>query len=176
MNDDGGEKVIDMSSKFSIDALIKNATARAAENPNAEAEPGDDPDDGANGVPSLEKLAPLPRPGDPYKAIARPASKPLSTLHLIKADGTIWSYPYSCRVEGPHLVYADDAAKTLVVVLKFSGLVGTEVTLSGRKLEQMVNFLGHHRIAWVREQAKGKIAKDGEGPVITGIHIKTLER
>jgi hypothetical protein len=175
MNDDG-DNVIDVSKKFSIDTLIKNASARAAGNTEAAAKPTEDLEGETEGVPSLEELAPLPRPGDPYKAMARPSSKPLPTLHLLLADGTSRSYPYACRVEGPHLVHADDAARSLVVVLKFSSQNFIDVTLAGRKLELLIHLLGQHRIAWLREQAKGKIARDGDEPVITKIDIKELER
>jgi hypothetical protein len=177
MSDESEEKVIDMNSKISIEALIKKAQARAADEEEAEPDSGGDDEDVLDGgVPSLEKLMPLPQPGDPYKARARPSSKPLPTLFLLKNDGTIWSYPYACRVEGPHLVPAGDAAGNLVVVLKFSGITATEVTLTGRKLEQLVNQLGYQRIAWLREQAKGKISKDADQPVITGIVIKDLAK
>ena len=176
MSDESGEKVIDLSNKISIEALIKKAAARAADEEEAPADFDGEEDDGLDGVPSLEKLTPLPQPGDPYKAYARPSAKPLPTLCFLKNDGTVWSYPYACRVEGPHLVPAGDAANNLVVVLKFSGIAGTEVTLSGRKLELLVNLLGYQRIAWVREQAKAKIGKDSDEPVITGILIKELGR
>ena len=124
----------------------------------------------------FEQLSPLPTPGDPYKAYARPSNRPLPSLSLLKADGTVWTYPYACRVEGPHLVSAEDAAKHWVVVLKFAGLVGIEVMLYGRRLEQLTNYLAYHRIAWVREQPKGKIVQETDAPVVTGISIKELER
>src|SRR5258707_1210853 len=139
-----------LDKKFNIDSLLKQAAARAAEDSEPDIE--SDHDDDESDVPSLDKLSPLPRPGDPYKAYSRPPARPVASLSLLKADGAVWTYPYSCRVEGPHMVPAKDADNSLVVVLKFSGLTGIVVTLTGRRLEQMTNYLAAHRIAWVREQ------------------------
>lgn len=177
MSVDAGEKAIGLPEKFSIEDLMKQAATRAAGGDAAgPAGREDDAGDGPDGLPSLDQLSALPQPGDPYKAYSRASNRPLPTLFLVKADGTFWSYPYSCRVEGPHLVRADDAAGNLVVVLRFSGLAGIEVTLAGRRLEQLTNYLGHHRIAWVRELARGKLGVDEGGPVVTGITVRELER
>ena len=170
-----GDEMV-LPAKFNIEDLIKQAKAQAAEDGEAASATAEEEAGEPEGMPSLDRLMPLPRPGDPYKAYARPANAPLPTLCLLKSDGTVWSYPYSCRVEGPHLVPAKDSAKNLVLVLRFSGIVATEITLAGRKLEQLTLYLGHHRVGWVREMAKGKLGQDDGGPVITGIAIKELER
>jgi hypothetical protein len=171
MSDD----VIDLPNKFDIEALMRQAAARAADGEAVAETAEPEHDDDADGLPPLDQLSPLPSPGDPYKAFSRPAGRAVPSLFLLKADGTTWGYPYACRVEGPHLVPAKDAAGNLVVVLRFSGLTGIEVTLTGRRLETMVNYLGHHRLTWIREQAKGKFEGHGSDPVVTGITIKELK-
>jgi hypothetical protein len=161
----GADELI-LPEKFDIEGLIRQAAARAGEQETANEPEGD-------GLPTLEQLSPLPRPGDPYKAFSRPSNKQLPTLSLLKSDGTSWSYPYSCRVEGPHVVPANDAASNLVVLIKFSGLTGIEVT--GHQLDAMSNYIAHQRIAWVREMPKGKFPPEPNAPVVTGIFVKTLE-
>jgi hypothetical protein len=169
------EKVSDLSEKFNIKALLEQASARAAQGPETDA---DMDDDGGrqHGVPSLDKLTPLPKPGDAYIAYARPTNLPVPTIFFIKSDGTVWGHPYANRAEGPHLVPADDAGKGWMIVLRFSGLVPTEAILTGRRLDALHNYLGDQRIRWVRELPKGKTATDPDAPVITGIIVKELER
>lgn len=160
-----------LPAKFNIEEMMRQAASRAAGADDA-AMPAGDPGDEPDGVGAMEELSPLPMPGDPYLAWARTSNKSLPTLSLLKADGTVWSYPYACRVEGPHLLVADDAARSLVVVLRFSGLTGIEVTIAGRKLNRLVSYLAGHRVAWVRELPKGKLGQEDGIPVVTAILIK----
>jgi hypothetical protein len=164
-----------LTGKVDLEKIVQLAMARAAggESP---AENGWDGEAEDGNVLPFEQLSPLPTPGDPYKAFARPSARSLPSLSLLKADGTVWTYPYACRVEGPHLMPADDAAKNWVVLLKFAGLTGIHVMLYGRRLEHLTNFLAHQRTAWVREQPKGKIVQETDAPVVTAITIKELER
>ena len=173
MTDDADGKVIDLPEKFSIRTLIDQAAARPAGE--AETVPAEENDDGPEGVPALDKVPPLPRPGDPYKAYARPAGRAVPTLFCIMADGTIWGFPYANRAEGPHLVPAGDAGKGRAIVLQFSGIGPVEIRLNGRRLDQLHNYLGHHRMVWVREFPKGRVMADPDAPAITGIDIIRLE-
>jgi hypothetical protein len=166
-----------LSEKVDLEKTIQLAMARAATGGQSPSDDGADSEGEENSsVLPFERLSPLPTPGDPYKAYARQSNRPLPSLSLLKADGTVWTYPYACRVEGPHLVPADDAAKNWVVVLKFAGLAGIQVMLYGRRLEQLTMHLSYQRTAWVREQPKGKLLPESTEPVVTGITIKEVER
>ena len=166
-----------LSEKVDLEKIVQLAMARAATGDESPSDGESDAEGEENSsVLPFDRLSPLPAPGDPYKAFARPANRPLPSLSLLKADGTVWTYPYSCRVEGPHLVPAEDTAKNWVVVLKFAGLAGIQIMLYGRRLEQLTNYLAHHRTAWVREQPKGKLIQEADAPVVTAIAIKEVER
>ena len=115
MGVDRGDEVIDRGRTLSITELIEKTTAAPAPPERQErTEPA------AETLPPLDKLTPLPKPGDPYKAYARPDNQMLPTLHLLKSDGQKWGFPYSCRVEGPHMLFSDDPGKGAVIVLASS--------------------------------------------------------
>ena len=155
--------------KFDIEELIRRTSERREE---AEATPAKaEPDE----LPTLDKLAPLPAPGDPYKAFARPANKMVPTLHLLLGDGRRCGFPYAGLVEGPHLLPGDDPGKGGVIVLRFSASVIVEVTIAGRRLDELHNYLGDHRVAWVRELPKGKVVRDDGSSVVARIEIGQAE-
>ena len=105
---------------------------------------------------AFEDLPPLPRAGDPYKAWARIDNKPVPTLHCLLADGQVRGFSLG-NLDSIDLL-GDDAGQGLVIVLRFDGIVAVEVRLSGRKLGTLHTYLGFHRVAWVRELPKGKLA------------------
>jgi hypothetical protein len=171
MSVDGDGKVVDLAAKFNIRELIEHTSARRGQEAE-EPEPGET---GTETLPPLDQLVALPSPGDRYKAHARPANQVLPTLFILKGDGQKWAFPYSGLVEGPHMLSGDDPGKGLAVVLRFSASVTVDVTLVCRNVDDLHNYLGYHRIAWVRELPKGKIIKDDGSPVITRIAIGRAE-
>ena len=173
--DDNG-KVVDLAEKFNIKELLEQTAARREQEKEAAAsEPPKQTEAGVDTVPSLEKLAALPKPGDhPYKAYARPDSQMLPTLHLLKSDGQKWSYPYSCRVEGPHMLFPDDPGKGGIIVLRFAASVSVEVLIAGIRLDELHNYLGDHRIRWVREFPHGKMVVDDTIPMVRNIIVRPV--
>ena len=179
MIDESEEKVIDFAGKFGVADLMKRAKARQhaeTESPGhavseAEPEPIDDaaPDD----LPSLEKLTPLPKAGDAYKAHARPASRSMPTLYVVRADGLVRGFPYG-DLYGPDLVPGDDAGKGPMIVMRFARF--ERVTLAGRNLDTIHAYLGSHRMPWVRELPRGKTPAERDAPVITSVSIEEIER
>ena len=176
MNGETDEKVLDFAGKLGVSELMQRAKARqAAEDapPEAAAEPVRIEDVAADEVPGPEKLTPLPKPGDPYKAHARQSTGAVPTLFVVRADGSVRGFPYS-DLYGPDLVPEGDAGKGWAIVMRFARF--EQVTLSGRNLDKIHAYLGHHRMPWVRELPKGKLPSDQDGPVITGVAIAEIEQ
>jgi hypothetical protein len=174
--DDDGE-VKNLAGKFSIKELLEQtATRREQQRETSPAELLDPAQPDRDSVPSMDKLATLPKPGDhPYKAYARPDNQMLPTLHLLKSDGQKWSFPYSCRVEGPHMLFLpEEPGKGAVIVMRFAASVPVEVILAGIRLDDLHNYLGDHRIRWVRELPEGKMIIDGTIPVVRNIIVRPL--
>jgi hypothetical protein len=68
--------------------------------PETEPEPGTPP----NGQASPERTDPLPRPGDAYKASARPANRPHLTLFLVRLPPTFLR-KYALRTSVPRFAF-----------------------------------------------------------------------
>ncbi len=167
--DDG--HVFDLSEKFSIKDLMHESKTpgdrRTASAEATETKP--------EAVPAFENLAPLPKPGDAYKAYSRPANQMLPTLHLLSGDGQVWSYPYSCLVEGPHMLFLpDNPGKGAVIVMRFAASVSVEVVMTGLRLDELHNYLGDHRVRWVRELSNGKLMGDNTLPVVKSIVVRPV--
>jgi hypothetical protein len=177
MSGNGDGKVLDLAEKFSIKELLERKATRREEHQEAAAAP-ERPDAaglGREGMPPLDELSALPKPGDAYKAYSRPANQMLPTLHLLAADGQKWSFPYSCRVEGPHMLFLpEEPGKGAVLVMRFSASVPVEVVMAGIRLDDLHNYLGDHRIRWVRELPQGKPVIDPTIPVIRSIIVRPL--
>ena len=175
MSGDNGE-VIDFGSKFDIAGLVERTKARRnddAGQPDVTEPPALEPEeDEDGGVPPLEKMTPLPKPGDPYKAYSRPEKRAVPTLFVVRADGSVRGFPYG-DLYGPDLQRDEDAGKGWVIVMRFARF--ERVTLTGRNLAAVHAQLGHHRISWVRELPKGKLA-EADAPAITGVAIEEIER
>ena len=125
-------------------------------------------------MPSLDKLSPLPGPGDPYKAFARPSHQMLTTLFVIRGDEKR-GFPFG-DLDGPDMLPGESANQGPVIVMRFARIFPTEVILIGRNLDELYNYLGDHRIRWVRCLPEGKMIKDRDVPVITEIVVRPLKR
>jgi hypothetical protein len=181
MSGNGDDMVVELHRKFGIDELVKRT--RAGREPDAAAESqgvmelkrkdakAEEAEAGETTGSASDKLAPLPKPGDAYKAYARPSAQPLRTLHLILADGKKRGFAYSGLVEGPDLLPADDPGKGVLIVLRFSASVIVDVLLPGILLDELHDYLGEHRIRWVRELPRGKAVRDDGSSVVAGIEI-----
>jgi hypothetical protein len=122
-------------------------------------------------LPPLDDLSRLPRPGDPYKAYARPANQMLPTLYLLLANATIEGFPYA-NYNRITLLPSSDSGKEPVLVIKFGD---TEVRLCGRNLDDLVSDVGFHRVAWIRERPPSRDFIPPTEKVITGITITEVE-
>jgi hypothetical protein len=122
-------------------------------------------------LPSLEKLSPLPRPGDAYVAYSRAANKPVPTLHCVLADGTVRGLSYAL-LETVDLLL-DGPGKGMVIVAVFGGTSGTqEVRIAGRNLDTLYSYMGHRRVWWVRQIPPSRDFTAGGEEVVTRIEIR----
>jgi hypothetical protein len=100
--------------------------------------------------------------GEGYQPHARPSAKAVFALHVIFPNGTVQSFQYQ------HL---DSASRYLneSIELRFLGAKILQVTLRGRNLWKLYDYLHQHRMAWLRV-ADRDLAQDGE-TIITGVAI-----
>src|SRR5260221_11237712 len=112
----------------------------------------------------------LPDTSGPYQAFARPANKPLYTLHCWLGKEGYRSFQYV------HLD-SDSSFRTgssgHVITLRFAGTQLIKVTITGRKLWRLYDYLHQHRTAWVM-RADCDLA-DEQKALITAIEIHPLE-
>jgi hypothetical protein len=148
--------------------LVNKAPARQPV-PEAEEEAG-------ASSPALDDLIPLPGPGDPYKAHARPDNKALLTITFLCKDGAEKGFAYS-DLRRIDLLPSGKPGGLPVLVLLFVEAVVTEVRVEARggRLDTMRNYIRHHRIAWLRELPPGMMLADKSAAVITGFIISTVE-
>lgn len=168
MNDDADGKVIEFASPKS--SLLEQLGRQAEPNAGFAASVGSSHEQALPAA--ADDLAPLPRPGDDYKAHARAANKPVPTLRLLMANGAIHGFPYG------HLDRIDFEGGgpdgSPIIVLRFAGIEPAEVRLEGRRLDGLYDLLGYERVAWVRELPRERATN--ERTVITGISTRTIER
>src|SRR5437763_1598314 len=104
------------------------------------------PVDDETGLPSLDEKQ--------YAAHARPANKPLYSIHFVTPAGEVRSFQYvhldsnSCYTAG-------------CITLKFLGMEPLRVILHRRNLWKAYDLIHQHRLAWVM-QASREFAQDGQ--------------
>ncbi len=143
-----------------------SAKLREGAAPDAAEEPPD--------VPAIDDLVPLPQPGDPYKAYARPDNKSLLMLRFLKQDGVVEGFAYS-DLRHTRMQPGDKPGDAPVLVLRFVEAVVTEVRIEGRHMDVAADLLAYHRIAWLRELPAGKMHPEKNAAVFTRFIINVLE-
>ncbi len=117
----------------------------------------------------------LPQPGSAYTAYSRPSNKPEITLHVLLKDGSTRGYAWS-NFDSVDTVGVDSPGGGPVLVVRFAGLLPTEVWISGRNLGRLHACIGRQRIVWIREQPSKRgfdaAATDDRTEVITRINFK----
>jgi hypothetical protein len=178
MSDDSDGNVIDLprsrpktgpTPSVISELLAKSQGGQEPDSRWTEAEQEEEQSALAGPVPAIEELVALPKAGDPYKAYSLPAARMLPTLWLLPGDGTRRGFPYSGRIGGPDLM---ESPGGLVIVLRFSDVVPKEVLLAGRNLDTLLEYIGYHKIAWVRALPSGKMIPDRAMPVVTNITVR----
>jgi hypothetical protein len=112
----------------------------------------------------------LPDTSGPYQAFARPANKPLYTLHCWLGKEGYRSFQYVN-------LDSDSSFKTgpagHVITLRFAGTQLMQVTITGRKLWRLYDYLHQHRTAFVM-RADRDLADEQEA-IISAIEIVPVE-
>ena len=96
------------------------------------------------------------------------------TLRFLLHNSTVEGFAYS-DLRRIRMLPADQPGGCPVLVLRFVEAVIVEVRIEGRHLDKLHDYLGYHRIAWVRELPPGKMLADKIAAVITGITIRQVE-
>jgi hypothetical protein len=111
----------------------------------------------------------LPDVSAPYQAHARPANKPVYTLHCCLGKDGYRSFQYV------HLD-TDSSFRTgpagHVITLRFAGTQVMQVTIKGRNLWRLYGTLHAHSISWVM-RADRDLADEQEA-IITAIEIAAV--
>ena len=95
---------------------------------------------------------PLPQPGDPYvKAYATTRSGLTTTLHVLLATGVYRGFAWS-NYDSVDMVPGDKPGSGPVMLLRFAGLVPTELRISGSNPGMLHACLGRQRVLWIRER------------------------
>jgi|SRR5665213_306540 len=98
--------------------------------------------------------------GRQYVPHARPANKPLYSIHFVTPAGDVTSFQY-VHLDS-HNTYAAES-----ITLKFLGMEPVKVVIRGRNLWRLYDYLHQHRIAWIMQAARD-FAQDGQ-TVVTHI-------
>ena len=126
-------------------------------------------------LPDSDKVDPLPRPGDRYKAAGRHGNKPDLTIHFVMKDYSYEGFSYA-DLERVRLVPSEKPGGSPVLVLRFNGSVITEVKIEGRHLHGLYHWIGLHRLPWVWEHPSPADFADRDGTLISRITPREIDR
>jgi hypothetical protein len=116
------------------------------------------PSDDETGLPPLN--------GKNYAPHARPSNKPLYSIHFLDPAGNVTSFQFV------HL----DSQSTFTpecITLKFLGMEPVKVTIRGRNLWRLYDYIHQHRVAWIMQAARD-FAQDGQ-TVITSVRFTAVK-
>ncbi len=94
---------------------------------------------------------------------ARPASKEIPGLHVFRRKGSTRSFQFA------HLGYQEYDPGNTWFIIEFNEPEKWKLTVRGRNLWAIYNYIAQHRLEWIRE-ADRDFAGDREA-IITGIAI-----
>jgi hypothetical protein len=120
------------------------------------------------------RIDPLPKPGDDYKAHARPATGDQPTLFFIPRGFLPDGFSYA-DFERVRMVPAEKVGGGPVLVVRFNGSVVTDVRIEGRHLHSLCHLIGLRIMQWVWELPAGADFKDDRATVITSITYREVK-
>ena len=125
-----------------------------------------------NGAPEAEDSK-LPEPGEPYKAHARAANKPVYSLHCLLGKDGIRSFQY-VQLDSNSEFRVEKEGQ--IIRLRLVGSKIWEVTIGGLNLWKLYDGIHRHVTSWVRLSDRGFAAGEEGEALITTIQIKEIER
>ena len=141
-------------------------------------EPAAKPEEPAGAVLDMglpDKVDPLPRPGDAYKASGRHGNKPEVTIHFVTKAYAYEGFSYG-DCERVRLLPAETPGGGPVLIVRFSGSVITEAVIEGRHLHSLYHWIGLHRLPWVWEHPSPADFIDENAVVIKKISFRQIDR
>jgi hypothetical protein len=113
----------------------------------------------------------LPDPSRDCEPFSRPWNQPLYTLHCIVGPGTYRSYQY-VHLDSSSSLSVDGTGH--VIRLRFCGSKTWAVTICGRNLWRLFDYIHQHRIAFVMAVDPGRDFGEDDEPVVTDIKIEEV--
>ncbi|WP_337173562.1 hypothetical protein [Paludisphaera sp.] len=135
-----------------------------------------DPGAGTAAVPPREEeeaVSLLTMSGE-YRAFAMPSYKPLPRVHFFLKDRAVRVGLYADLDSFPEYRPATGASGE-TLILCFKSRVITEVTIEGRHLWPLFDYLSLQRMPWMREMAAERDFEAEATPVIHRIAFRPLE-
>jgi hypothetical protein len=114
----------------------------------------------------------LPDASAPYEAHARPSNKPVYTLHCCLGKEGYQSFQYVHLDSGSVFHRGPNGHE---IVVRFAGTKTVQVTISGRNLWRLYDYLHQHRLPWVMRADRDFAGPDDKQSVITAIEIAEVE-
>jgi hypothetical protein len=114
--------------------------------------------DDETGLPSLCEKQYVPH--------ARPANKPLYSIHFVTPKGDVRSFQYV------HLD-SNSSFSPECITLKFLGMEPVRVVIRGRNLWRLYDYVHQHRMPWVMETARD-FAQDGQ-TIVTQVSFAAVK-
>jgi hypothetical protein len=143
------------------------------------------PDDNLMDVLTRRKPAPAREPGEqsqsdltlpdlslPYEAFAKPANRLLYSLHCVLGKVGYRSFQYM-QLDSDSSFDVDAGGQ--IIRLRFCGSKITAVTIRGRNLSNLYDYVHQHRTAWVRRVDGGRDFGNDRTAVITAIDIEEVK-
>ncbi len=121
--------------------------------------------------PEVEADSELPDLSHPYKAHGRAANKALYTLHCDLGKDGFRSFQYlhldsnsEYRIE----------PKGQVLVVRFGGIKPVQVTIRGRNLRPVYDYIHQHRLPWIMRADRDFPDPAGKQVIITAIDFEEV--
>src|SRR5581483_10376329 len=109
----------------------------------------------------------LPDLAEGYQAHARATNKPVYSLHCVLGNEGVRSFQY---IHLDSLSRFETAGEGQVITIRFAGEKSWEVTIRGRNLWRLYDYLHQHRMPWII-RADRDFSADKE-PIIVAVDIK----
>jgi hypothetical protein len=122
--------------------------------------------------PEPEPDGDLPDLGEPYQAHARAANKPVYTLHFALGRDGLRSFQY-VHLDSNSALGVEGGLH--VITLRFGGIRTVAVTIRGRNLWLLYDYIHQHRMPWVRRADRDFPDGTGKRPIVTAIDFEEVK-